>query len=156
MTLTKFFPLVNNRDNPADYATMENIFQAYKLFEKINLKTDKLQQLPSKFNDSIDFNFLNNKTDFDKQQEFEITFNDNKPDTDKPKFSQTNKFKIFKINNTAVTTNRQAGPPANQPNNDLIKNDDINGIKEIPVLLQIQLDMDTPPDQPNNGANQGQ
>ena len=157
MTLTKFFPLVNNRDNPTDYATMENIFQAYKLFEKINLKdTDKLQTLPSKFITNIDFNFLSTKTDFDKQQEFEITFNDNKPDNDKPKFSQTNRFRIFKINNTAVTTNRQASPPANQPNNDLIKNDDINGIKEIPVLLQIQLDMDTPPDQPNNGANQGQ
>ena len=156
MTLTKFFPLVNNRDNPTDYATMENIFQAYKLFEKINLKdTEKLQTLPSKFNTTIDFNFLKDKTDFSKQnKEFDITFNDNKPDGEKPKFTQTNKFRIFKINDVETKTNKQSGP-SNPPvaSNDLIKNDDVNGIKEVPVLLQIQLDMDAQPDQPNGPNN---
>ena len=156
MTLTKFFPLVNNRDNPTDYATMENIFQAYKLFEKINLKeTEKLKQLPSKFTTNIDFNFLKNKTDFSKQeQEFDITFNDNKPDGEKPKFTQTNKFKIFKINDVETKTNKQSGP-SNPPatNNNLIKDDDVNGIKEVPVLLQIQLDMDAQPEQPNGPNN---
>ena len=154
MTLTKFFPLVNNRDNPTDYATMENIFQAYKLFEKINLK-EKLKELPSNFNTTIDFNFLKDKTDFSKQnKEFDITFNDNKPDGEKPKFTQTNKFRIFKINDIETKTNKQSGP-SNPPaaNNDLIKNDDVNGIKEIPVLLQIQLDMDVQPDQPNGSNN---
>ena len=154
MTLTKFFPLVNNRDNPTDYATMENIFQAYKLFEKINLK-EKLKELPSNFNTPIDFNFLKDKTDFSKQeQEFDITFNDNKPDGEKPKFTQTNKFRIFKINDIETKTNKQSGP-SNPPaaNNDLVKNDDVNGIKEVPVLLQIQLDMDAQPDQPNGSNN---
>ena len=154
MTLTKFFPLVNNRDNPTDYATMENIFQAYKLFEKINLK-EKLKELPSKFTTNIDFNFLKDKTDFSKQnKEFDITFNDNKLDGEKPKFTQTNKFRIFKINDVETKTNKQSGP-SNPPaaNNDLIKNDDVNGIKEVPVLLQIQLDMDAQPDQPNGPNN---
>ena len=155
MTLNKFHPLVADRDKKEDYATMENVYQAYKLFEKINLN-DKNQTLASKDPSlNIDFKWLKDKTDFSENKEFEVSFDlsqiekpEEKPtsnlaDANPADKKVTNKFRVLKFNNKKVD-HTAATPYANDE--DKIKqeivNDDVIGVKKIPVVLQIQLSIE--------------
>ena len=151
MTLNKFHPLVANTENKQDYATMENVYQAYKLFEVINLKDDqKNQALASKDpNLNFDLNWLKTNTDFAKDQEFEVSFDISqieKPE-EKPTKDQanpnlvTNKFRILKINNQQVTTTKATANQEDKIKAEII-NDDVIGVKKIPFVLQIQLDIE--------------
>ena len=155
MTLNKFHPLVADRDKKEDYATMENVYQAYKLFEKINLN-DKNQTLASKDPSlNIDFKWLKDKTDFSENKEFEVSFDlsqiekpEEKPasnlaDADATNKKVTNKFRVLKFNNKKVD---QTGATPYADTEDKIKqeivNDDVIGVKKIPVVLQVQLDIE--------------
>ena len=157
MTLNKFHPLVADRDKKEDYATMENVYQAYKLFEKINLN-DKNQTLASKDPSlNIDFDWLKKETDFSKEKEFEVSFDlsqiekpEEKPasnlaDANPADKKVTNKFRVLKFNNKKVD-HTAATPYANANDEDKIKqeivNDDVIGVKKIPVVLQVQLDIE--------------
>ena len=157
MTLNKFHPLVADRDKKEDYATMENVYQAYKLFEKINLN-DKNQTLASKDPSlKIDFDWLKSKTDFSKEKEFEVSFDlsqiekpEEKPtwnlaDANPDDKKVTNKFRVLKFNNKKVDHNNNI-PYADANDEDKIKqeivNDDVIGVKKIPVVLQIQLSIE--------------
>ena len=157
MTLNKFHPLVADRDKKEDYATMENVYQAYKLFEKINLN-NKNQTLASKDPSlNIDFDWLKNQTDFSKGKEFEVSFDlsqiekpEEKPasnlaDADATSKKVTNKFRVLKFNNKKVDHNNNT-PYADANDEDKIKqeivNDDVIGVKKIPIVLQIQLDIE--------------
>ena len=156
MTLNKFHPLVADRDKKEDYATMENVYQAYKLFEKINLN-DKNQTLASKDPSlNIDFDWLKNQTDFSKGKEFEVSFDlsqiekpEEKPasnlaDADATSKKVTNKFRVLKFNNKKV--DQTGAAPYADITEDKIKqeivNDDVIGVKKIPVVLQIQLNIE--------------
>ena len=152
MTLTKFYPLVQDRDNQQDYAIMENVFQAYQKFENLELKDNqKNQKLPSNETDPIDKNWLTSNTDGFESGEFSVSFTPAQPDKPstirqaaQPDNQITNTFKVIKIDNntTKKTQSKQ------------VLNDDVNGIKQIPVVLQIKLDMSSDPVQPYNKANE--
>ena len=153
MTLNKFHPLVANTENKQDYATMENVYQAYKLFEVINLKEENQNKdLASKDpNLKFDFDWLKDKTDFNKDKEFEVSFDTSqieKPE-EKPAKDQANsnivknKFRVVKINNQKVehtTTKANATNKDEDKIKEEIVNDDVIGVKKIPFVLQIQLD----------------
>ena len=153
MTLNKFHPLVANTENKQDYATMENVYQAYKLFEVINLKPENQNKdLASKDpNLKFDFDWLEKNTNFTKGKEFEVSFDTSqieKPE-EKPSRDQqadtnkvTNKFRVVKINNQKVehtTTKADAKDQEDKIKEEII-NDDVIGVKKIPFVLQIQLD----------------
>ena len=153
MTLNKFHPLVANTENKQDYATMENVYQAYKLFEVINLKPENQNKdLASKDpNLKFDFDWLEKNTNFTKGKEFEVSFDTSqieKPE-EKPSWDQqadtnkvTNKFRVVKINNQKVehtTTKADAKDQEDKIKEEII-NDDVTGVKKIPFVLQIQLD----------------
>ena len=152
MTLNKFHPLVANTENKQDYATMENVYQAYKLFEVINLKAENQNKdLASKDpNLKFDFDWLKDKTDFNKDKEFEVSFDTSqieKPE-EKPAKDQANsnivknKFRVVKINNQKVehTTTKVDAKDQEDKIKEEIINDDVIGVKKIPFVLQIQLD----------------
>ena len=153
MTLNKFHPLVANTENKQDYATMENVYQAYKLFEVINLKPENQNKdLASKDpNLKFDFDWLEKNTNFTKGKEFDVSFDTSqieKPE-EKPSRDQqtdtnkvTNKFRVVKINNQKVehtTTKADAKDQEDKIKEEII-NDDVIGVKKIPFVLQIQLD----------------
>lgn len=134
MTITDFVSLVKKDANDSsknDYSIIENIYKAYEVFEKIKVNK-KYGQLASQVkensqkNDNITnvINSLNNNTNLKQQQEFEMESEwlYQKPEGETSN-KRVNKFKIKLIDT--------------DKNN--MKADDVNGILNVPIILQIQL-----------------
>lgn len=134
MTITDFVSLVKKDANDSsknDYSIIENIYKAYEVFEKIKVNK-KYGQLASQVkensqkNDNITnvINSLNNNTNLEQQQEFEMESEwlYQKPEGETSN-KRVNKFKIKLIDT--------------DKNN--MKADDVNGILNVPIILQIQL-----------------
>lgn len=136
MTITRFISLVeqsSENTNETNYLVINNVYKAYELFENIQLKNNIYGILPSESADYINVNWLktntenklkwnNTQTDIFEVESNPSEINLNRKIKPNEKFEIiTNYFKVKKID-----TNTQI-------------NDNVNGIKNIPILLQIGL-----------------
>lgn len=139
MTLTNFYPLVIKDPNDSakdDYSILENVYQAYTLFSKLNLKNKYLKLPSSSPQEVVNFNWLNTNTDISlliknfnpTDGSFEISSPLPNQDPQNPNTSlrRTTKFRI----------------KANSISNTKEINDDINGFKSIPFLLEMEVKFD--------------